>query len=66
MIYFQDAATPVMKGIIDLHHDLMFFIVFIFFFVSVVLARTLLHYVSADSSDIDSRSVVHGTKIEII
>jgi heme/copper-type cytochrome/quinol oxidase subunit 2 len=30
-----------MEGIINLHHDLMFFIVFIFFFVSVVLGRTL-------------------------
>jgi len=22
---FQDAATPMMQGIIDLHHDIMFF-----------------------------------------
>lgn len=64
-IYFQDSATPVMSGIIDLHHDLMFFIVFIFFFVSVVLGRTLVYYSSAVSS-ITSRSVVHGTTIEII
>ena len=40
-LYFQDAATPVMEGIINLHHDLMFFITFIFFFVLVVMARTL-------------------------
>jgi len=38
---FQDAATPVMEGIINLHHDLMFFITFIFFFVLVMLSRTL-------------------------
>jgi cytochrome c oxidase subunit 2 len=30
---FQDPATPVMEGIIDLHHDIMFFIVLISIFV---------------------------------
>ena len=25
-IGFQDPATPVMEGLIDLHHDLMFFL----------------------------------------
>jgi cytochrome c oxidase subunit 2 len=65
-LYFQDAATPVMKGIIDLHHDLMFFIVFIFFFVSVILGRTLIYYGSATNENKIARSVVHGTTIEII
>lgn len=65
-LYFQDAATPVMKGIIDLHHDLMFFIVFIFFFVSVILARTLVYYSASSNENQTARSVVHGTTIEII
>jgi cytochrome c oxidase subunit 2 len=30
---FQDSATPVMEGIIDLHHDIMFFIILISIFV---------------------------------
>jgi cytochrome c oxidase subunit 2 len=66
-LYFQDAATPVMEGIINLHHDLMFFIVFIFFFVSVVLGRTLwkFQYHSSRQNDAN-RLVVHGTAIEII
>jgi heme/copper-type cytochrome/quinol oxidase subunit 2 len=55
-----------MKGIIDLHHDLMFFIVFIFFFVSVILGRTLIYYGSATNENKIARSVVHGTTIEII
>jgi cytochrome c oxidase subunit 2 len=66
-LYFQDAATPVMEGIINLHHDLMFFIVFIFFFVSVVLGRTLMIFKYDESRQNDpSRLVVHGTTIEII
>jgi cytochrome c oxidase subunit 2 len=65
-MYFQDSATPVMEGIINLHHDLMFFIVFIFFFVLVVMARTL-QYFKSDSSDAGcANNVVHGTTIEII
>jgi cytochrome c oxidase subunit 2 len=65
-IYFQDPATPVMEGIINLHHDLMFFITFIFFFVLVVLGRTLFLYSGHPACNVGSRSVVHGTFIEII
>ena len=65
-IYFQDSATPVMEGIINLHHDLMFFITFVFFFVLIVLTRTLFFY-SGGSADIrESRNVVHGTIVEIV
>ena len=31
---FQDPASPMMEGIIDLHHDLFFFIILISVFVS--------------------------------
>jgi len=56
-----------MEGIINLHHDLMFFIVFIFFFVAVVLGRTLTIFsYQKDRENDASRLVVHGTAIEII
>ena len=63
-MYFQDPATPIMEGIINLHHDLMFFITFILFFVFVVIFRTLFffNYNLNRSSNI----IVHGTVIEII
>ena len=65
-LYFQDAASPVMEGIINLHHDLMFFITFIFFFVLVVMVRTLWYFhINATTAGIAS-NVVHGTVIEII
>ena len=66
-LFFQNAATPVMEGIINLHHDLMFFITFIFFFVLVVLVRTIYGY-KFDIAKLhnESRFVVHGTAIEII
>ena len=65
-LYFQDAATPIMEGIINLHHDLMFFITFIFFFVLLVMARTLIYFNSESSDAGIAAHVVHGTTIEII
>jgi cytochrome c oxidase subunit 2 len=65
-LYFQDAGSPVMEGIINLHHDLMFFITFIFFFVLVVMARTLQYFNSSSINAGSASNVVHGTVIEII
>jgi cytochrome c oxidase subunit 2 len=65
-MYFQDAATPVMEGIINLHHDLMFFITFILFFVLVVLLRTLYYFKNTSEFSGAGKNVVHGTVIEII
>jgi len=57
-----------MEGIINLHHDLMFFITFIFFFVLVVLVRTLYFFKQSDNhlNDSQDQMVVHGTTIELI
>lgn len=43
-IGFQDPATPIMQGIIDLHHDIFFFMLVILVFVIWMLARTLYHF----------------------
>jgi cytochrome c oxidase subunit 2 len=40
-IGFQDPATPIMQGIIDLHHDLFFFLVIVCVFVFWILSRTI-------------------------
>ena len=63
-INFQDPATPIMEGIINLHHDLMFFLCAIFIFVSWILFRTIWFF----NSDFNktSSSWNHGTLIEII
>ena len=68
---FQDSATPIMEGITNLHLDLMFFITFILFFVLVILIRTLFYFkqkslLIGNNSYTLSRSIVHGTTIEII
>ncbi|VAI24831.1 unnamed protein product [Triticum turgidum subsp. durum] len=59
----QDAATPMMQGIIDLHHDIFFFLILILVFVSRMLVRALWHF-NEQTNPIPQ--VVHGTTIEII
>jgi len=43
-IAFQNPATLIMDGIIDLHHDIMTFIVFILIGVAYVLGSSLFHF----------------------
>lgn len=61
---FQDPATPIMEGIINLHHDLMFFISVISVFVTWMLGRTLFHF--EQTQNVRASSLSHGTLIEII
>ena len=61
---FQDPATPIMEGIINLHHDLMFFLCVILTFVAWMLFRTLWYFEQKQNS-IPS-SLAHGTLIEMI
>jgi len=61
---FQDPATPIMEGIINLHHDLMFFICVISVFVTWMLFRTLCYF-SFEQNLVPS-SLTHGTLIEMV
>uniref|UniRef100_A0A7N0RDF4 Cytochrome oxidase subunit II transmembrane region profile domain-containing protein n=1 Tax=Kalanchoe fedtschenkoi TaxID=63787 RepID=A0A7N0RDF4_KALFE len=60
----QDAATPMMQGIMDLHHDIFFFLILILVFVSRILVRSLWHF-NYKKNPIPQR-IVHGTTIEIL
>lgn len=61
---FQDPATPIMEGIINLHHDLMFFLCVISVFVTWMLFRTLWHF--SYKRNIMPSSLTHGTLIEMV
>jgi cytochrome c oxidase subunit 2 len=61
---FQDPATPVMEGIINLHNDIMFFLIVIGFLVAWVLYRVCVAYDESVSPEADK--TVHGTTIEIV
>lgn len=61
---FQDPATPIMEGIVNLHHDLMFFLIIIASGVLWVLLRTLILFNRAKQPV--ASTVVHGTVLEIV
>lgn len=61
---FQDPATPIMEGIIDLHHDIMAIIVVVGVFVFWMLARVLWRF-RASRPGLPEK-LIHGTLIEII
>jgi cytochrome c oxidase subunit 2 len=61
---FQDAATPMMQGIIDLHHDIFVLLSIILIFVLWMLVRALWHF-HYQRNPIPFR-MVHGTTMEII
>lgn len=63
-IGFQDPATPLMEGIVNLHHQIMFYLILIAVFVCWMLARIIMLF-NEDKNAVPSK-VVHGTLLEII
>lgn len=63
-ISFQDPSTPIMEGIIVLHHDLMFILTIIGIIVSWLLLRTV--YLFHHRNNLSSSTIIHGTALEII
>lgn len=75
-ISFQDPATPLMEGIIDLHHDIFFFITMVIIFVFYIITRTILTFREQESEVKGNPSlkylhsvpfnVTHDTVLEIV
>nr|YP_010835015.1 cytochrome c oxidase subunit 2 [Cryptomonas gyropyrenoidosa]WFQ82690.1 cytochrome c oxidase subunit 2 [Cryptomonas gyropyrenoidosa] len=63
-ISFQDPATPIMEGIIALHHDLMFVLSIIGASVIWLLLRTA--YLFYHKNNLIPSTISHGTTIEIV
>jgi cytochrome c oxidase subunit 2 len=52
-----------MEGIIDLHHDIVFFMIMILVFVLWMMVRTLKHF--HQNNNPTPEKIIHGTTIEI-
>jgi cytochrome c oxidase subunit II len=69
---FQDPATPIMEGIIDFHHDLIFIVIIISIIVFFLLMRILYFFLSENNfivfKTINKLAFYrsHQTKLEII
>ena len=61
---FQDPATPVMIGLINLHHDIMFLIILIMVSVSWVLARAINGFLEEKNSV--PVNIVHASTLEVV
>ncbi len=64
-IYFQDSATPQMEGLIELHDNIMYYLVIILFSVGWILFSIIKNYVDV-KSPISHKYLNHGTLIELI
>lgn len=65
-VSFQEPATPIMEGLIDLHHDIMFFLVFIIVFVLYMLTVIIVFFHEDKNSLRNTSTVSHHTDLEII
>jgi heme/copper-type cytochrome/quinol oxidase subunit 2 len=69
IVGFQIPATPIMEGIIDLHHDIMFFLTFIIIFVLYLLIISTILFSQDNNQNrygYSGDNVTHNTPIEII
>ena len=64
-LYFQDSATPQMEGLVELHDNIMFYLVIILFAVGWIMLSIIRNYVSK-KSPISHKYLNHGTLIELI
>jgi len=64
-IYFQDSATPQMEGLIELHDNIMYYLVIILFAVGWIMVSIIRNYIST-KSPISHKYLNHGTLIELI
>ena len=64
-VYFQDSATPQMEGIVELHDNILFYLVIILFGVGWMLVTIIKNYTNTESP-ISHKYLSHGTLIELI
>lgn len=64
-IYFQDSATPQMEGLVELHDNIMYYLVIILFAVGWILVSLVINYLNI-KSPISHKYLNHGTLIELI
>nr|YP_009629619.1 cytochrome c oxidase subunit II [Heterodermia casarettiana]QBP39504.1 cytochrome c oxidase subunit II [Heterodermia casarettiana] len=64
-IYFQDSASPQMEGLIELHDNILFYLVIILFAVAWILVSLARTY-SKLEFPVSQKNVSHGTLVELI
>nr|YP_007507044.1 cytochrome c oxidase subunit 2 [Ceratocystis cacaofunesta]YP_009704183.1 cytochrome c oxidase subunit 2 [Ceratocystis fimbriata]YP_009710335.1 cytochrome c oxidase subunit 2 [Ceratocystis albifundus]AFO38090.1 cytochrome c oxidase subunit 2 [Ceratocystis cacaofunesta]QEN73746.1 cytochrome c oxidase subunit 2 [Ceratocystis fimbriata]QFX74837.1 cytochrome c oxidase subunit 2 [Ceratocystis albifundus] len=65
-IFFQDSATPPMEGLIELHNNIMYYLVLILFGVAWVLFSIVYNFIEKNKILISHKYLNHGTLIELV
>lgn len=63
-LYFQDSATPQMEGLVELHDNIMFYLVIILFGVGWILISIVRNYISS-KSPISHKYLNHGRDVPV-
>lgn len=61
-LYFQDSATPQMEGLVELHDNIMFYLVIILFGVGWIMISIVRNY-SSVKSPISHKYLNHGKDV---
>ena len=64
-IYFQDSATPQMEALVELHDNILFYLVIILFAVGWILMSVIQDYNEAEAP-VSYKYLSHGTLVELI
>ena len=64
-IYFQDSGTPQMEGLVELHDNILFYLVIILFAVMWILV-SILRMNRNNGASISHRFIGHGTFVELV
>ena len=64
-IYFQDSATPQMEGLVELHDNIMYYLVIVLFAVGWILLSIVINFIVL-TPPISHKYLNHGTLIELI
>lgn len=64
-LYFQDSASPQMEALVELHDNIMFYLVIILFGVGWILVSVVRNY-AYNKSPISNKYLNHGNLIELI
>ena len=64
-IYFQDSASPQMEALVELHDNIMFYLVIILFAVGWIITSIIVKFIYT-KSPISHKYVSHGTLVELI
>jgi cytochrome c oxidase subunit II len=64
-IYFQDSATPQMEGLVELHDNIMYYLVVILFGVAWIMLSIVRNFIET-KAPISHKYLNHGTLIELI